>query len=371
MIIEKIIGQGSSIDKELCLCNDIDILAKSLNTSGNLFNADESGTALRFLTAYLSVTEGEFILTGSSQLQHRPIAPLVDALCQLGVKIEYLKNKGYCPLKITGGQIIGNEVMIDGSISSQFISGLLLIAPTFENGLVIHITNHIVSKSYIDLTIGIMKDFGAHVSWVKDNTIEVQPAHYIPRESYTIEKDWTAASYWFALKALAEYHGISCEADIEDWRLNKNSLQGDAIIPSLIEMCLRTEYIEYDFCNNLDLVPTMAVLCCGLNKPFKFTGLETLQLKESRRLTALQTELSNAGFNIDSQTSTLNFRPMTQSSSSLGKIKRSFSSYSDHRLAMAFSLLAIVFEEITIKDMGVVAKSYPNYWDDLSKSGLI
>ena len=336
-------------------CEDIRILTQALNQVSTSINAEEmvidtgsSGTAMRFMTAFLSLLHGNFILTGSDRMKERPIAPLVEAMRKLGCKIDYLEQDGFPPLTINGGisHSYTNSLSINASISSQFISALLLIAPILKNGLTLHLQGEIASKPYIDLTIDVMKRFGARIDWTDMNTISVAGSPY-ENCNFDIEGDWTAASYWYEIMTLKPDSKIIVN------NLNSHSIQGDAIVPELMNKIKihhsnqPNQPFMFDFRNNPDLVQTAAATCFGLGMSYHFTGTDNLRYKETNRIAALNNELNK-----------------------LRQGNYCISTYNDHRMAMAFAPLALKFPYIIIENPEVVNKSYPTYWDDLYAVGF-
>ncbi|HZH72538.1 MAG TPA: 3-phosphoshikimate 1-carboxyvinyltransferase [Mariniphaga sp.] len=365
--------------KNLSDSDDTQVLAKALFSNHSHFNIGHAGTAMRFLTAFLSTIAGTWQVTGSDRMKQRPIGILVEALNKLGAKIEYLENKGYPPLQISGSHLVGTPLTLDGSISSQYISALLLIAPIIEDGLTLQLNGNVTSRSYIELTLKLMARFDIKYSW-EGNTIIVPEQNYLPGE-FTIEADWSGASYWYQILALAERGEILLE------NLQLDSLQGDAYIADwfklfgitssqknegvLIEKTNEVipDNLQLDFIENPDVAQTIACLCVSLKVPFHFTGLKTLKIKETDRIAALQNELKKFG--------ALIIEPAEGELSWDGRIDSSIveevpviKTYNDHRMAMAFAPMALSGNEIRIDDPMVVTKSYPRFWDDLKKVGF-
>lgn len=365
--------------KNLSDSDDTQVLAKALFSNHSHFNIGHAGTAMRFLTAFLSTIAGTWQVTGSERMKQRPIGILVEALNKLGAKVEYLENKGYPPLQISGSHLVGTTLSLDGSISSQYISALLLIAPIIEDGLTLQLTGNITSRSYIELTLKLMARFGIKYSW-EGNTIIVPEQNYLPGE-FTIEADWSGASYWYQILALAERGEILLE------NLQLDSLQGDAYIADwfklfgitssqknegvLIEKTNEVipDNLQLDFIENPDVAQTIACLCVSLKVPFHFTGLKTLKIKETDRIAALQNELKKFG--------ALIIEPAEGELSWDGRIDSSIveevpviKTYNDHRMAMAFAPMALSGNAVIIHDPMVVTKSYPRFWDDLKKVGF-
>ncbi len=362
--------------KNLSDCDDTKIIQQILFSNTNTFDVGNAGTAMRFLTAYLSKIVGEWTLTGSQRMQQRPIGILVDALNSLGAQISYLGEKGYPPIKILGSNITGNEITVSANTSSQFISALLLIAPTLANGLHIHLEGNIVSKSYILLTLHTMEDFGIKWEW-KNNTISVAKQNYniIP---YTVEGDWSAASYWFSIMALAGGGKIYLDG------LKRYSFQGDSnMLPFFEQLGVKTQFskrgmliektncnckkLNIDFTDMPDLVQTFAVCAALKNIPFHFTGLQTLKIKETDRINALVTELKKLGCILNAP----NEKELIWDGATC-KPEQSITidTYNDHRMAMAFAPTVMVFPQIKINNPEVVNKSYSKFWDDLKQLGV-
>jgi len=346
---------------------------ESTNNHQQILSVNLAGTAMRFLTAYLAIQNKEFVLTGAQRMKERPIKVLVDVLKQLGAEISYQEKEGYPPLKINGRKLSGEKVTIDGGISSQYISALLMIAPKLEKGLIIEFEGEVISKPYINMTIEMMRYFGAAVQW-KGNAIVVKPGNY-QANNFTVEADWSAASYWYSMVALAK------EADITLYGLKQESLQGDSVVQEIyISLGVATEFVdggirltkdsefkaedlEVDFINCPDIAQTVAVTCAALNIKAKLTGLKTLRIKETDRIAALQTELTKLGFSVDVEGDDIMINPINSAPS---RFSESVKTYDDHRMAMAFAPLTLQ-NSITIEDENVVGKSYPNFWGDLEK----
>jgi len=362
----------------LSYSNDTKDLVKILKSESNVFDVGNAGTTMRFLTSYLANKPGDWILTGSERMKHRPIGILVNALNELGVKIEYLEKEGFPPIKIYGTNLKGGNIEISGSISSQFISSLLLIAPTLPNGLNIKLKSKIVSKPYIDMTLNLMRNFGIKSKWEDDHII-IRKQNYRAKD-FIVEADWSSASYWYEMAAIADI------ADIKLYGLKKNSIQGDSIITELFEKIgIKTSFIsggvhlikvptplikqfEYDFSNNPDITQTMAVTLSALNIPFSLLGLESLIIKETNRIQALKNELLKTGCNLlvtnDSISKFKNNNIDTNCT-----ITWNFNTCGDHRMALSFTPLAML-NKIIVDDVNVVKKSYPGFWEDIQKIGF-
>lgn len=359
--------------------DDTKVMEKVFSSNTNYFDIGHAGTAMRFLTAFLSKIVGEWTLTGSERMKQRPIGILVDALNKLGARIEYLEKEGFPPLKIFGSHLKGGIIELDGSVSSQYISALLLIAPTIEGGLTLRLKNKIMSRSYIELTLGLMEYFGVKHAW-KGNEIRINEQQYYPRE-YSVEGDWSGASYWYQIAAMAESVDVLLEG------LKLDSLQGDCTIAKWFEefgvhseetkegvKLTKTEkelpkQLQLNFIENPDVAQTFAVLCVMKNLPFHFTGLETLKIKETNRIEALQNELAKFGAEL---TEPAHGELKWEGTFTKEKQENpSIPTYKDHRMAMAFAPACQLYGLVTIEDPIVVTKSYPAFWDDLKKVGFV
>lgn len=357
-------------------CDDTEVMIRALNSNSSDFDIKAAGTAMRFLTAFLSKIIGEWTITGTERMKNRPIKLLVDALNSLGARIEYIEKEGYPPLRIFGSALQGGEISLNGGISSQYISALLMIAPLMENGLTLNLEGNIISRPYINLTLQLMEQFGVKATW-NGQTIKILPQEYKPIR-FIVESDWSAASYWYSMMALSK------NAEIELLGLFRNSLQGDAAGAKLFaQLGVGTAFTDrgvqlkrngnvakkliYNFVNEPDLAQTFVVVCVLLNIPFRFTGLQTLKIKETDRIEALKTELRKLGYLLtDSNDSILEWNGERCEPESDPVI----ATYEDHRMAMAFAPAALVLQQgIKIADPGVVTKSYPAYWDDLRETG--
>ncbi len=369
-----------------------------------------AGTSMRFLTAYFSTREGEVILTGSKRMKERPIGPLVDALRALGAGISYMEKDGFPPLKISGSQLNGGEIAIDGAISSQFISALLMIAPTMKHGLRLELQGEIVSASYIRMTLALMRECGVESLW-SGNHIAIPRGEY-RHGRYQVEADWSAVSYWYAM-AFLERGGR-----VELTGLKKESLQGDSALVGIfgrlgmqavfdgervvldkeqekpaespaqqradnpgsgqqaklpadagqLNGLQLKEIFEYDFTECPDIVQPMVVSLCLKGIPFRFSGTQTLKIKETDRIVAMQTEMRKLGYILEADETgswlSWNRKVCTPDSEPV------IATYHDHRMAMAFATAALVRGEIIIEDPEVVTKSYPGFWKDLERAGF-
>jgi len=350
---------------------------KLLQSNDHILDVIDAGTTMRFLTAYVAITGQDKILTGTKRMRERPIGILVDALRQIGADIEYLENEGYPPLHIKGFKDTGiNAIQIRGDVSSQYISAILMICPILKNGLRLELTGKIGSRPYIDMTLGIMKHFGVSAKFDK-NIITIPKQSYL-NVTFDVDPDWSGASYWYSIVALASEASIFLE------RFHLPSYQGDSIIKDIMtDLGVESEFtndgilltksehkesIDIDLSNFPDLAQTIAVVCSAKGIHARFTGLESLRIKETDRIAALQKELSKLGSQlIEKNNNEWELIPIT---SSIISKKLSFNTYDDHRMAMAFAPLATI-TEINIENPEVVQKSYPSYWDDLRKAGFL
>lgn len=378
LIINALSGSDKSV-ANLAKCDDTDVMVKALTSDSHLVDIGAAGTSMRFLTAYLSIQPGEWTITGSQRMKERPIQILVDALRFIGADIEYAENEGFPPLKIRGKEIEGGDVEIDGSVSSQYISALMMIAPMLKKGLRIHLLNGVASVPYINLTLWIMNQFGADASF-SGNVIDVKPTKYKPID-YVVESDWTGASYWFQIAALADVDEISLPA------LFEKTMQGDGVLRDIFShLGVATEFVdggvklrkttfkneadvfEWDFINCPDLAQTVVVTCCVLNRKFRFTGLKSLKIKETNRILALQQELKKFGYILN--------EPEEGSLEWSGEKcdendNIAVDTYKDHRMAMAFAPIVLCHAPFIVNEPEVVSKSYPDYWKEFGKiSGI-
>lgn len=376
---------GSSFEIENLSDSDdtrhlLDALETIKTGASMVIDIGHAGTDMRFLTAYLATREGaSYELTGSERMQQRPIAELVSVLKSLGADISYKNREGFPPLLIRGKRLEGGSTAIRGDISSQFISALLLIAPYFEKGLELELTGSIVSKPYITMTTETMKRFGAQVAEA-GNTIEVKPHPYQDRQSaYRVESDWSAASYFYSMVALSP---VGTKLKLHD--LSESSLQADAACAQIYERFgVETSFgkqdlvisktqepssgiMAYDFTGCPDIAQTLACTCAALQIRFHFTGLQTLKVKETDRILALQQELKKFGIQLEATTDSLSF----DGNSVLSREPVQVATYKDHRMAMSFAPLALLHDHLSIEEAEVVSKSYPHFWNDLRKIGF-
>lgn len=335
-----------------------------------------AGTAMRFLTSYLNLVEGNFILTGTERMQQRPIGILVDALKTLGANIEYEKKNGFPPLKIKGGMTQSKQkVSIQGNVSSQYLSSLLLIAASLKHGLTLEIEGELTSRPYVTMTLDMLQEAGISHTWT-DNTIDIASQQFKPTTIY-VEPDWSAASYWYAMVALSEKGEVVLPG------LKAHSLQGDiAIVDIMTHFGIASSFQEdglhiakvnegsdkilFDFKACPDLAQTVVALAAAIRRDISITGVETLKIKETDRLAALKNEIEKFGATIVADGEIYHIK----TKEAYAPEQVTFDTYEDHRMAMAFAPLALVFGEVTINDPVVVEKSYPDFWKHLEQQGF-
>lgn len=391
--------------ENLSVCDDTDVMVAGLERVRNAkatgepceINIKAAGTAMRFTTAFLSVTEGDYVITGTERMQNRPIEVLVNALRRLGANIEYVKKEGFPPLHICGKSLVGGHLDIAGNVSSQYISALLMIGPVLQKGLTLHLTGDIISRPYIDLTISMMQEFGADVEWESGDTIMVKPVAYSKRPYY-IENDWSGSSYWYELVALLGHKdftegnvcGITANSSVNLPGLMDGSRQGDSAVKFMFSMLgVKTTFasrekhtpttitlkahpcslprFDFDFLSQPDLAQTLVVTTALMGIPFRFTGLQTLRIKETDRIAALKNEMKKLGYVLDDSVEGVLSWDGTRCEPDP---QPAIDTYEDHRMAMAFAPAAIQFPGLIINDPEVVSKSYPQYWDDLKSVGF-
>ena len=376
---------GRTLPQNLSDCDDTEVIVNALRHMPETIDIKAAGTAMRFMTAYLSVMRGTHILTGTERMKHRPIGVLVDALLKLGADIEYTGENGFPPLRITGKSLEGGLLEIPGNISSQYISALLMIGPMLSKGLILRLTGDIISRPYIDLTLWMMGEFGAHAEWTAIDTITVEPQPYKDR-SYFIENDWSSASYWHEMVAISD----DPEATVRLTGLTNGSKQGDSVTRYIFSLLgVKTIFetkeegvpqtvtlkrnghcvpkLEYDFKNSPDLAQTFVVTCLAKDIPFHFTGLSTLKIKETDRIEAMKKEVRKLGFVLkDINDSEL----LWDGERCEPSLEEGIDTYEDHRMALAFAPYAFKKPGLIINNPEVVTKSYPNYWNDLVKAGF-
>lgn len=377
------LSNSELLPQNLSVCDDTEVMMDALMYKPHTVDIKAAGTAMRFLTAYFAATGGDHIITGTERMKQRPIGILVDALRYLGAEIEYVGEQGFPPLHIKGKSLDGGHIDIPANVSSQYISALLMIGPVLRDGLELRMTGEIVSRPYIDLTLWMMREFGAEADWSDVDTVTVKPFPYAQRQ-YTIESDWSAASYWYEIVALTG----DMESPVRLSGLFDNSKQGDSIVRYIFSLLgVKTKFnaqdgignypvaikkhtcllprLDYDFVAAPDLTQTVVVTCALMDIPFKFTGLASLRIKETDRIEALKRELLKLGYVLRDENGDTLIWDGTRCEPSLQPID----TYHDHRMAMAFAPAAIKFPGLRINDPQVVTKSYPQFWDDLEKAG--
>ena len=356
LLIIKALCKEKFLIENLSNSDDTILLKNALNSKEKTINVSHAGTSFRFLTSFLSIQKGkEFILNGSDRIKERPIKELVNSLQELGVKIKYLEKKDFPPLKITGTEIDGGKREIDGTISSQFISSLLLIAPNLRNGLTLKIKGELVSKPYVLMTLKLMGEFGINWTWKKDK-ITILKQEYVAK-NYTVESDWSAATFWFQSASLSK----KCQIILKG--LNEESIQGDSACKEIFKdlgvdsvfkngnlILTKNKRIKpaetYNLIETPDIYQSLKCTLFALKQSSLFTGIQTLKNKETNRINAVENEL----IKLD--------------------MPKIIETYNDHRMAMSFAPLSLKFGELQISNPGVISKSYPNYWQDLKKGGF-
>ena len=363
----------------LAQCDDTDAVLSALaQPDASEVNIGAAGTAMRFLTAYFATREGrEVVIDGTERMRQRPIGVLVDALRQLGADIEYVEAEGYPPLKITGTRLRGGALTVSGSVSSQYITAILLIAPVI-GGIALTIEGEIMSRPYIDMTLALMARYGVKAEW-RENVIHVPAGEYTALD-FTVEADWSAASYWWAMQAIVPQSRITLKG------LEPQSLQGDSRIAELMSQMGVTgnwcgRYLDLrsnggvgcccstfaDLSGTPDIAQTLVVMLCLMGRPFRITGLRTLRIKETDRLEALRTELRKLGYVVKVEgDDAISWHFETTAAEASPHI----CTYHDHRMAMAFAPAAIRFPGLIIDDAQVVSKSYPLFWEHLRQAGF-
>lgn len=409
-------------------CDDTEVMQRWLTERPSTVDVGAAGTSMRFSTALLAVGQGEHVITGSERMKNRPIKILVDALRRLGADISYVEKEGYPPLRIVGkGGLSYGSVSLPGNVSSQYISALMMIGPYLKDGLILTLNDKVISRPYIEMTMSLMRQFGAKVYWdcssdesngivdeycnsnstvdepchsngtvdeslesnsaddksTESNVIIVEPGRYAVK-SFNVESDWSAASYWYEMVALSS----EGDARVLLPGLYEDSLQGDSKGREVFSLLgVKTEYtkdgvllskktrevdtLEYDFVKMPDLAQTFVVTCCMMGVPFHFTGLESLKIKETDRIVALKNEMAKLGFDLeDRNDSELLWDGRRRALTAEEYDSVAIDTYEDHRMAMAFAPVALVNGSIRINNPHVVSKSYPRYWDNLLTAGF-
>jgi 3-phosphoshikimate 1-carboxyvinyltransferase len=374
--------------RRLSTSKDTVTLLRLLTQNGDVLDAGDAGTTFRFMTAYLATRPGAQVLTGSARMRERPVGALVEGLRALGANIEFLEKEGYPPLKIGDMKRAEGQgratVNIHAGTSSQFLSALLLIAPYLPGGLELVPEGPLVSRPYLEMTVKLMQYFGGKADW-QGERIVVEPGEY-EAKSFTVEADWSAASYWYSMAAFAQ------KADLRLEGLFKKSWQGDSVLGEMMERFgVRTEYdadgvrltksaeaprsvFEWDFVECPDIAQTLAVVCAGLGVRGIFSGLETLYIKETDRITAIKNELAKTGASFAKLPKHFSKKQpektffLVDGKALLENVPR-FATYGDHRMAMAFAPLAFL-GPVEVEHPEVVRKSYPQFWEHLEQAGF-
>ena len=354
------------------------VLENALKSTSNIKDINHAGTSMRFLTAFYSILEDkEIIIKGSKRMHERPIYPLIDCLKLIGADISYLEKDGFPPIKIKGKKLNFKKVQISSNVSSQFVSAILLVAPKLIGGLVIELKGELISKPYIEMTLSLLNDLGIKTSFI-GKLITVENLEKIQQKHICVESDWSSASYWYSIVALSEGAKVGLK------NFYKDSIQGDSVLIKYYKtLGVETKFtqnkiiltklknftppqeLNLNLIDSPDLAQTIAVTCFGLKINCFLDGLQTLNIKETKRLSALENELKKLGANVQ----------VTESSLKLLEVKKinkniKINTYDDHRMAMSFAPLSLKIP-IFIENPSVVAKSYPKFWDDLKKAGFI
>lgn len=376
---------GHIMPQNLSDCDDTEVIINAIRHMPDTIDIKAAGTAMRFMTAYLSVMRGTHTLTGTERMKKRPIKILVEALRSLGAEINYLNEEGFPPLEITGTKLTGGTLEMSGSVSSQYISAVLMIGPILDKGLELRLTGDIISRPYIDLTLYMMNEFGADADWTSADTITIKPVPYKTRE-YLIENDWSGASYWYEMMALAD----DPDARLLLTGLKDGSKQGDSVARYIFSMLgVKTMFeskssrkpqtvtikandrclpkLEYDFVNSPDLAQTFVVTCAAKGVRFHFKGLSTLKIKETDRIEALKKEMRKLGYVIESRN---DCELIWDGETCEPQMEKGIDTYEDHRMALAFAPYALKSGEIIINNPQVVTKSYPHFWESLVEAGF-
>lgn len=367
----------------LSKAEDTKVLQKALAASHDVVDVGHAGTAMRFLTALYAAQQGKkVLLKGSERMHQRPIKILVDALKQLGASVNYLEEEGYPPLQITGKQLSGGIIYMDGSVSSQYSSALMLITPLLSGDLTIVFKNKIISYPYIEMTLKLLTTYGINYRKISPNEIKCYQGKVAFHQPFIVENDWSAASYWYSLAALSQ------QAEFYLKGLYKNSWQGDAVVANLYEVFgVKTTYLDdgvliqktkevatshlphhtIDFTFFPDLAQTYAVTAVALNISTRLTGLSSLRIKETDRIAALKNELTKIGARVEVEDDDLIIH---KRASTDWQKAVTIATYNDHRMAMAFAPMVLLMDNLSIAGTKVVEKSYPHFWKDIEKIGI-
>lgn len=382
LVIDAILGSDDLQIENLSNSNDTKVLNTALETLIQLkgtnisvtLDMQDSGTAMRFITAFASAINVKSLITGSERMKERPLGILVETLKLIGANIRYIDNDGFPPILVEGKRIKGGVIDIDATVSSQYISALMLMAPKMTNGLIMYLKGDVASMPYIKMTAKVMEHFGIEIL-MHENAIAIKKQQYSSRREYIVESDWSAASYWYEMAAFSE------DVDLFLHGLKKDSIQGDSILAEIYEQFgVHSEFLEngvrltktnnhcqhfsLDFLNYPDIVQTLVCTSAGLGLSGEFRGIHNLRFKETDRIHALHTELKDMGLVLDSSEDHILIE------ASKIRSTRPIRTFADHRMAMAFAALAVSLGEITIESPNVVNKSYPGFWEDLKKTGF-
>ncbi len=350
-------------------------MTTALTQTGNVIDIGAAGTSMRFLTAFLAGQPGQWQITGSERMKNRPIRILVDALRELGAEISYAEKEGFPPLNIEGKTLKGGCIEVDGSISSQYLSALMMAAPCMENGLKLNIRGELISKPYFRMTLAMMEIWGVTAEWNYER-VYIKPQKYTP-VSFSVESDWSAASYWYEWLSFAEEGSVFLQG------LKEDSLQGDQRIAEwfeslgvhssyestgvrLTKIPVSTSRFEADLTDQPDLAQTLVVTCAVKGIPFRLSGLQSLKIKETDRLKALVDECAKLGFVLSCRED----RILEWDGETTSMFAAPIDTYDDHRMAMAFAPVAVAYGVVRINHPEVVSKSYPNFWKDLESCGI-
>lgn len=427
VLVMNALGGGTCELKNRAHCDDTDVLFAALNERPDVVDIGAAGTAMRFGTAFFAVTEGERLITGSPRMKQRPIGVLVEALRTLGAEIDYAENAGFPPLRVKGKALKGGEAVLNGGVSSQYISALLMIGPAMSEGLTLRLEGDIISRPYIDMTLALMKQMGAQAAWSDERTLRAEGGGYCLPETFTVESDWSAASYWYEIVALCNDGNARIDLPL----LSRESLQGDCRVADFFKpLGVKTDFydgglvltkgaathyiykgdkktdvpadnrcrpaascadglheeatgdgtLRFDLVRQPDLAQTLVVTCAMLKVPFRFTGLQSLRIKETDRIAALQAELAKFGVTLEaegdeavsvaaynnSMHSHDNAVPARDNAVPTDAARIAVDTYHDHRMAMAFAPCALLHPGFGINHPEVVTKSYPDFWNDIT-----
>lgn len=383
-------GTCSSVE-HLSSCDDTYVMWRALTERREVIDVQAAGTAMRFLTAYFAVCNGEeHLLTGTARMLERPIGVLVDALRALGADIAYEEREGYPPVRVRGRKLAGGLITLPANVSSQYVSALLMTAPMMEKGLTLELDGEIVSRPYIEMTLSLMRRFGVSAGWEGENVLHVPKQSYADGVICPVESDWSAASYWYEMVALTSDAGATVRLP---W-LYETSLQGDSMVRHFFEgLGVRTVFngedrgvtlsktplqkgeqaeqgeFSLDLSDQPDLAQTLVVTCAMLRRKFRFTGVRSLRIKETDRIEALRVGLSHFGINLGIEgDDSLYIKEYPSGTPCYDG--QPIPTFNDHRMAMSFAPAALVCDSVCIADPSVVSKSYPLFWEDLRKVGV-